>query len=152
FEGRPNGAKEAVIGEQSARRLWPGQNPVGKRFRELETEFWTVTGVVADIRSAGPESDPPMTVYRPVAQAAFTSIKLVVRTDGSVPPIRQVVSELNPRIPIERVERVAEVVAESTASRRFQLILLSGFAVVALLLASLGIFGVVSHAVSQRRG
>ncbi|MGH9793643.1 MAG: ABC transporter permease, partial [Candidatus Acidiferrales bacterium] len=90
FDDRPDGPKVALIGKLTAERLWPGQKAVGRRFRISGSDMLTVAGVVADVRSSAPNSDPPMTVYRPLAQFPLRTITVVVRTGGAEPALRQV--------------------------------------------------------------
>jgi putative ABC transport system permease protein len=151
FDNRRDGAKVAVIGESTAKRIWPGQDPVGRRFRGLGDQIMTVVGVVASVRSTAPNSEPPLTVYVPMAQQPRNAMTFVMRTSGREPAIRQAVKEVDPQLPLSRIAKVDEIVAASTAARRFQVLILSAFAGAALFLACLGIFGVVSFAVAQRR-
>jgi putative ABC transport system permease protein len=110
-----------------------------------------VVGVVGDVRSTAPNSDPPLMVYLPPAQNPPVAMKFVLRTAGIEPPIRQAVKDVDPLISLGKIVKVDEIVSASTAARRFQMILLASFAIVALLLACLGIYGVVSFSVAQRR-
>jgi predicted permease len=151
FDDRPDGVKVAVLGESTAKRIWPGEDPVGRRFRGFGDQIMTVVGVVASVRSTAPNSEPPLTVYVPMAQQPRNAMTFVMRTSGWEPAIRQVVKEVDPQLPLSRIAKVDEIVAASTAVRRFQALILSAFAGAALFLASLGIFGVVSFAVAQRR-
>jgi predicted permease len=152
----------AVISESAAEMLWPGADPLGRRFRVGGgNTYATVVGVVGDIRSRGFDDVPEPAIYFPFAQTAATayfmprSLSLVVRTRGEepaalTPEIRAVVGSLDPTVPVSSVRTLAEVVGSAVASRRFSTSLIAGFAAAALLLAAFGIFSVVSHGVSER--
>jgi putative ABC transport system permease protein len=153
----------AVINETMARKLWPGKDAVGGTVKLLnETSPWvTVVGVVKDVRSSGFLTDPPPTMYFPQPQAGRSvfyvpsTMWLIVRTNADpraiVGRIRAIVREMAPRAPIARVQTMNEAVAASVAPRRFTTLLLLGFAVVAMILAGLGIYSVIAYSVSQRR-
>jgi len=159
FDDRTEDPRVALISERTAQRLWPAQDPIGRRFKDAVPENWrgpapktvTVVGVVGDVRSTVPNSDPTLMVYLPPAQNPPGAMTFVIRTAGIEPPIRQVVKEVDPLISLGKVAKVDDIVSASTAARRFQMTLLASFAIVALLLACLGIYGVVSFSVAQRR-
>lgn len=145
----------AVISEKVAERVWPGENPLGKKFWRGDPDAppFEIVGVVGDVRT-GIADDAPMTVYTPYWFRSRLAMAVVVRTSWSVPAIlpavRSTIWRLNPDVAISNVRTMDQVVDDSVAQRRFQLNLISGFAVFALLLASLGIFGVVSWTVRRR--
>ncbi len=153
----------AVINETMARKLWPGKNAIGGTVKMLnETSPWaTVVGVVKDVRSSGFLTDPPPTMYFPMAQAGRTAFYvpstmwLIVRTKSDpraiAGAVRSVVREIDARAPIARVQTMNDALSASVAPRRFTTLLLLGFAVVALILAGLGIYSVIAYSVSQRR-
>ena len=153
----------AVVNETMARKMWPGKDAIGGMIRMLNPEMprVPVVGIVKDVRSSGVLTEPPPTMYFPSAQARRsvyyvpTQMWLVVRTAGDprsiAGQVRSIVREVEPSTPIARLQTMNEAVAASVAPRRFTSLLLAGFAMVALVLAGLGIYSVISYSVSQRR-
>ena len=151
----------AVVSESLAKHFWPNENPIGKRFTFALSER-TVAGVVGDVRVRGLERPSEPQVYLPYQQVPDGDIigyipkDLVVRlepslsTDNLLPRIRETIKSADPEQPISNVRTMADIVAEETASRVTQLWLLGAFAVIALLIAGLGIHGLLSFAVSKR--
>jgi predicted permease len=143
----------AIVNQTMAQKYWPKESPVGRRI--LEDDSWlTVVGVVADVRNWGLDSGNQPQFFRPYTQAAWPVMSVVVRTVAApmsyMPAIKKALSEVEPDRPVSDIETMQNVVQDSLGSRRFPTLLLSAFALLGLVLAAVGIVGVVSYSVAQR--
>jgi putative ABC transport system permease protein len=146
-----------VVSETAAARWWPHEDPIGKRVRlpaGMDKIWRTVVGVVRDVKQSGLDAPRTMQIYVPHAQSGSDFMALVVRT-GQHPldytaEIRRRISALDKNLAVSDVATLDEVVSDSMASRRFSAILLGSFAGLGLLLASLGVYGILSYSVSRR--
>jgi putative ABC transport system permease protein len=148
----------AIVGESTASRVWPGENAIGKRIHlgEKSEPALEIVGIAGDVRADRLQKSAQLVVYLPYWMQMRSAASLIVRT-GMDPrsiasAVRAELRKLDPELPVPRFRTMQEIVDASVAERRFQLALVLSFAGIALALASLGIFGVVSYSVAQRRG
>jgi predicted permease len=158
----------AVVSESFARRYWPDQNPIGRHFRfayAAQTDRFadrTIVGVVADIRVRGLNQPSEPQVYLPETQqiagniSGYTPKDLAIRASGNpallIPAVRRIIRNTDPDQPISLIRPLSDIVEANTASRTVQARMLAIFAALALLLAGLGIHGLLSFTVSNRSG
>jgi len=166
-----DGQLVVIVNRKLAQHYWPGENPLGKRMRigtpELQTPWLTVVGEVADLKQDTPDGDTSEQYYQPIAQQHADLGKLVKPSDVfgngmsvalrmAMPPeqmensLRSVFHSLDPQLAITQVQSMEQAVSESEAPRRFNTIVISAFALAAVLLAILGIYSVIAFSVALR--
>jgi putative ABC transport system permease protein len=156
---RADAAPVAVIGEALARRFWPGRDPIGARITfddptDSAATWRTIVGVVGDVRQEGPASPSYPQIYLPLSQVSGRSLLVALRTAGDplalATPLKHAVAVLDPALAVGQVATMEERLAASVARPRVNAVLLGGFAATALLLAMVGIYGVIAFTVVQR--
>jgi predicted permease len=146
----------AVVSETLARTIWPNENAVGKfiDYEWYKMEHVQIVGVAGDVHHEGVDKQPFMEIYRPLPQFAYSTMTVVVRTAGDPSPlarsIRDVVRSIDPDQPVGRLETMSALVGSSLGTSRLSTMLFGLFGVVGLVLASVGIYGVMSYGVVQR--
>jgi putative ABC transport system permease protein len=148
---------KVVISETMAAQLWPNEDPIGKHvtiYMKRENVPSEVIGVVGDVRHAGLDADTHPTAYWPYPELAFSFMIVVMRTDGDpmalAPALRQTVWSLDKNQPVADIHSMNDLLSASLARTRFATVIMATFAGMALLLAVLGIYGVVTYNVEER--
>jgi predicted permease len=147
-----------LINEALAKRFFPNEDPIGKRFKigsySTNAPFLTIVGVFKNVRHSGLDVDPRPQFWRPYSQAGWPFLAIVTKTSSApatfTAPVKNALRKMEPTHPAESPRTMEEVVAGSVSDRRFPMVLLSIFALLALLLAAVGIAGVVGYSVIQR--
>ncbi|MEQ1870862.1 MAG: ABC transporter permease [Vicinamibacterales bacterium] len=156
YDASRRNARTAVVSERAARAIWPGENAIGKRFRigPDDSAFIEVVGVVGDVQAIALGAVPPLSVYLPYWQLTSSQMSVAVLTQGGTEAtsgaLRSLITQLDPELAVPTVESMNTLVDASVTSRRFQMTLVLLLAITALTLAGLGVYAVMSQAVSQR--
>jgi putative ABC transport system permease protein len=155
---RSDGPAEAIVSVALARRYWPGEHAIGKRLRfdaDPAAGHTTVVGIVGDVRQLGLDKEPPPLLYIPYGQfpLPFTNVTVRGRTTDSTAAqlIRSQLNALDPEVPAGEIASLATLIDRSIDEPRFRGLLLGAFAGTALLLAAVGVYGLISYSVAQRR-
>jgi predicted permease len=156
-QDRPDTPNVAIISEKLAREYFPGRSAVGGRFQWGDRAFFTITGVAADVHISALDADPPPMIYTSMYQVesgASGRTAFVLRSknqdEGLFQEVQQQVWAVDTDLPIYNTTTLAKLVSESLAQRRFTVLLLGSFAVVAVVMAAIGLFGVISYLVAER--
>ena len=157
-EDRAGSARVAIVNEEAARRYWGGKSPLGRTLAggpEADAQRVTVIGVVANARHDGPNQPYKKEMFLPLAQSPSRAVTIVIEPTRDVPSavaaLREALRAVDPLVPLAGVRPMNELVAEAIALPRVYAMLIGIFATVALGLASLGVYGVMSYAVTQRQ-
>jgi predicted permease len=156
-QDRPETPSVAIISAKMARQYFPDGNAIGQRFQWGDRAFFTITGIAADVHISALDADPPPMIYTSMFQVesgASGRTAFVLRSkaeaEGLFQEVQQQVWSVDKDLPIYNTTTLEKLVSESLAQRRFTVLLLSCFAIIAVVLAAIGLFGVISYLVAER--
>jgi putative ABC transport system permease protein len=153
---RDNSAKVAMVSQTTAKQIWPGEDPVGKlvSINADSNEWQQVVGVVGDIKGTNPEAAPRMQIYIPMLQAPTASMTIIARTTmdlrSAIDSSKATVLSMDPDQPLANVATMDEILENSLSGTRYSTFLLGLFSSLAMILAVLGVYGVMAYSVTQR--
>ena len=155
---RGENARYVVVNETFAKKFWPNGSAVGQRIKQgfvhSDTPWREIVGVVNDVKLDGLSAETPLHVYTPLNQDTGRTVAIIVRTavapESVLKPLSDLVRQMNPDLPVYNASTMESMMRESTARERVTAVILGVFAGVALLLASVGLYGIVSHGVTER--
>ncbi|HET9743580.1 MAG TPA: ABC transporter permease [Terriglobales bacterium] len=151
---REKRANVVLISRGAAQQYFPGEDPIGKHLKTIdESGVWTVIGVVGDVRWNVAQPPNP-TLYWPIYGNGYSFCTIVVRSshdaDSMAVPVQKIVAQLDPDLPVSNVMTLREAIGKSTIDSEFNSVLVSAFAIIALVLAAAGLYGVLAYLVAQR--
>lgn len=154
----PDAPKVVIINQTLARRIWKNKNPIGQKlvvdYSTAGTYPYEIVGVANDIRFHGPRSEPRAEIYFPHAQRPYLVLNVAIRTSGDprllINPVREVLRRIDPQKPAHNITPLTDLVSATVVRDRYAMTLLSCFAIVSLMLAVLGIYGVLAFFVRQK--
>jgi putative ABC transport system permease protein len=145
----------AIINQTMARKFWGNEDPLGKRISMEGQTLIEIVGVVGDLRHSGPEAEARPEIYEPLSRhPKHQYLQLVARTrmnsPGLAENLRRSILSMNPAWPVDKMTSVEQMLRSLTAARRFNMSLFASFGIVALILCTIGIYGVISYGVAER--
>jgi putative ABC transport system permease protein len=154
FANSDRGRRTIVLSEGAANELWPGENPIGKQVHAGSDSTYEVVGIVPDVRTSGLERPGSAVAYKPYWEMGLSAATMLIRTSGDPASLaaaaRAALRDVGPTAAVSRIRTMDDVISGAVAERRFELILVGLFAVTALLTATIGIYGIISHSLSRR--
>jgi putative ABC transport system permease protein len=155
---RQDSQRVAIIGESLARRYWPGENPLGRRVKlggaDAQDLWMTIVGVAEDVRYSWIDRNPTPALYRPYRQAAnpYTQVALRITRDPAqlISAVRRQIGVVDPDLPVFEVKTLDRVISDSIIGLAYVAVMMAVLGVIALVLACVGVYGVMAYAVSER--